>query len=49
MSMKKKIACFFTGGYTELNAMKFFMQKINSQVEYIQLCPIGTRRSKDAI
>lgn len=49
MSMKKRIACFFTAGYTELNAMKLFMRKINSQVEYIQLCPVGTRRSKNTI
>lgn len=49
MKTKKRIACFFTAGYTELNSMKLFMKKINSQVEYIQLCPIGTRRSKDTI
>lgn len=49
MSTRKRIACFFTAGYTELNAMKVFMKKINAQVEYIQLCPIGTRRSKDSI
>ena len=27
MNEKKKIACFFTVGYTELYAMKLFMKK----------------------
>ena len=49
MNKKKRIACFFTAGYTELNAMKRFLNKINDQVEYIQLCPSGTRRSKTDI
>lgn len=49
MSDKKRIACFFTAGYTELNAMKIFMQKINENVNYIQLCPCGPRKSKSAI
>lgn len=49
MNKRKRIACFFTAGYTELNAMKLFMRKINDQAEYIQLCPTGNRRSKDAI
>lgn len=49
VSEKKRVACFFTAGYTELNAMKSFMRKINDGVEYIQLCPIGPRKSKGAI
>ena len=49
MNGKKRIACFFTAGYTELNAMKEFMQKINNNVEYVQLCPIRARRSKAEI
>lgn len=49
MTSKKRIACFFTGGFTELNSMKEFMQKINKDVEFIQLCPIASRKSKDAI
>lgn len=49
MIKKKRIACFFTGGYTEVNSMKLFMKKINNNVEYIQLCPIGIRKSKDMI
>lgn len=49
MIEKRRIACFFTAGYTELNAMKSFMRKINDTVEYIQLCPIGPRKSKRAI
>lgn len=49
MSEKKRIACFFTGGFTEVNSMKIFMRKINDRVEYIQLCPTGPKRSKTAI
>ena len=49
MIEKRRIACFFTAGYTELNAMKTFMKKINDTVEYIQLCPIRPRKSKRAI
>ena len=49
MKKTKRIACFFTAGYTELNAMKAFMKKANGRVDYIQLCPTGPRRSKDAI
>lgn len=45
MSDKKRIACFFTAGYTELNALKVFMRKINADCEYIQLCPTRARRS----
>lgn len=49
MKGRKRVACFFTAGYTELNAMKSFLGKINNKVEYIQLCPIGPRKSKRAI
>lgn len=49
MNGKRRVACFFTAGYTELNAMKSFLGKINDKVEYIQLCPIGPRKSKRAI
>ena len=49
MIEKRRIACFFTAGYTELNAMKSFMRKINDTVEYIQLCPTGPRKSRRAI
>lgn len=49
MIKRKRVACFFTGGFTELNAMKAFMKKINDKVDYIQLCPTGTRKSKDSI
>lgn len=45
MKGRKRVACFFTAGYTELNAMKSFLGKINNKVEYIQLCPIGPRKS----
>lgn len=49
MNKGKRVACFFTAGYTELNTMKSFMRKINGKLEYIQLCPIGPRKSKRAI
>ncbi len=49
MSEKKRIACFFTAGYTELNALKIFMRKINADCEYIQLCPTRARRSAEDI
>ncbi len=42
----KRIACFITGGYTETNAMKAFLRKINSRVQYIQLCPTGKRKRR---
>lgn len=46
---EKRVACFFTGGYSELNAMKSFLKKANDKVHLIQLCPIGDRRSKSQI
>ena len=49
MINKKRVACFFSGGYTELNAMKSFVVKMNDNVEYQQLCPIGPRKSRDVI
>lgn len=49
MSAVKRVACFFTGGYTELNEMKNFMGRINGDIKYIQLCPYGTKRSKDSV
>lgn len=49
MNEKKKIACFFTGGYTELTSMKIFIRKINTNVELIQLCPAKKRASSSQI
>ena len=49
MTDKKRVACFFTGGFTELNAMKSFVEKINGNVEYRQICPVAPRKSRDAI
>lgn len=46
MTEKKRVACFFTGGYTELWAMKAFFAKINPRLDYIRLCPIAERKSK---
>ena len=45
MNKQKRIACFFTAGYTELFAMKNFLQKINNNVEFRQLCPISRRKN----
>lgn len=49
MNAKKRVACFFTGGYSELNAMKSFLKKANDKIDLIQLCPTGERRSKSQI
>ena len=49
MTERKRIACFFTGGYTEVNAMKVYLSKVNGNVDYIQLCPVGTRKSRLSI
>ncbi len=49
MTDGKRVACFFTAGYTELNSMKMFLSKINNQVEYIQLCPNAPRKSRTNI
>ncbi len=46
MAMVKKIACFFTGGYTESNAMPIFLKKINPDIEFRQFCPNRTKRRK---
>ncbi len=44
--MVKKLACFFTGGYTESGALSSFLKRINSDVIYDQRCPNKTRRRK---
>lgn len=49
MKEKKRVACFFSGGYTELNAMKSFVIRINGEAEYRQLCPVGPRKSRNEI
>lgn len=49
MSKRKRIACFFTAGYTELQAMKHFLGKINGNIDYIQLSPTQERRNKESI
>lgn len=49
MNGRKRVACFFTGGYTELTAMKLFMKKINPNIDFIQLCPIRGRSNKEQI
>lgn len=48
-SLKKKIACFFTIGWTELNAMKIFLNKINENIEFVQFCPIASKRRKNPL
>lgn len=42
----KKVACFFTGGYTESNAMPEFLSKINDKIVFKQFCPNRTKRRK---
>lgn len=44
--MVKKVACFFTGGYTESNAMPGFLSKINNKVQFKQFCPNRTKKRK---
>ncbi len=44
--MVKRVACFFTGGYTESNAMPIFLRKINNGIEFKQFCPNRTKRRK---
>lgn len=47
--MKKRIACFFTGGYTELYGMTQFLKKINGEAGFIKLTPTRERKSKEDI
>ena len=42
----KTIAGFFTGGYTESDAMILFLQRINSSITFKQCCPNRPRRRK---
>ena len=44
--MVKQAACFFTGGYTESGALTGFLEKINQQVHFKQLCPNRPRGRK---
>lgn len=45
--VKKKLACFFTGGYTEAEGyMQLFLSKINDNYEYQQCIPNSTRKRK---
>lgn len=44
--LNKKVACFFTGGWTELNAMKIFLGKINNSIDFVQYCPTGEKKRK---
>lgn len=41
-----KIACFFTCGYTEMDNMRDFLQRVHPGAEYTQFCPNRTRRRK---
>ena len=49
MSPRKKIACFITGGFTEVNSMKWFLKKVNANLDFIQLCPVSLRKNRDSI
>lgn len=41
-----KVACFFTGGFTESGAMQSFLQKINGNIFLKQFCPNKPPRRK---
>lgn len=47
--MVKKLACFFTGGYTESGVLPSFLIKINPNIDYDQRCPNKTRRRKGSV
>lgn len=38
--MKKYVAGFFTGGYTELHELPRFFKQINPELNIRQLCPM---------
>lgn len=40
----KKVACFFTGGYTESGAMQEFLKRVNPNVNFKQFCPNKPKR-----
>ena len=40
----KKVACFFTGGYTESGAMQEFLKKVNANLSFKQFCPNKPKR-----
>lgn len=42
----KKIACFFTCGYTEAGGMQSFLKNINNRYNYIQFLPNKTIKKK---
>lgn len=44
--MVKKIACFFTCGYTEAGGMQSFLKNINNHYNYIQFLPNKTIKKK---
>jgi hypothetical protein len=37
--MVRKIACFFTGGFTESGAMQYFLEKMGDNLKINQFCP----------
>lgn len=37
--MVKRIACFFTGGFTESGALQYFIKKIDDNIVIKQFCP----------
>jgi hypothetical protein len=37
--MVRKIACFFTGGFTESGAMQYFLEKMGDNIKISQFCP----------
>lgn len=47
--MKKYVAGFFTGGYTELHELPEFFKKINPDLNIRQICPHTDKKSKQDI
>ncbi|MBR0090878.1 MAG: hypothetical protein IJP92_04200, partial [Lachnospiraceae bacterium] len=45
--MVKRVACFFTCGYTESGAMQQFMRKMNTDCEFVQVLPNKARKKRD--
>lgn len=44
--MVKKIACFFTGGFTESGALQYFLKKFDDNISTDQFCPNKAMRRR---
>lgn len=47
--MKKYVAGFFTGGYTELHELPRFFKQINPELNIRQLCPYAVKKNQQDI